>query len=112
MLDYFNLNKRARTLEKIEETPVLSTLRQIAMYFGAFIGVLLSEIVREYGSGKHVKLSLSVGKVVASALIAFIIVPYVYEKLKPESPFIVQFGLFVQNGVFWSFLIDLIGKGI
>ncbi|MBU7038616.1 MAG: hypothetical protein HXS52_11850 [Theionarchaea archaeon] len=29
--------------------------------------------------------------------------------LNPDAPFIVQFAIFVQNGVFWHMLIDSIG---
>lgn len=122
MLDYLDLNKRARksrekeqkahALEQRKEIQeqALSAARQVVMYFGVFIGVLLSEAVHDLGTGRHIKISLTVGKVIVSALIALIVVPYVYEKLRPESPFIVQFGLFVQNGVFWSFILNLIGK--
>jgi hypothetical protein len=39
-------------------------------------------------------------------------IPVVYEKLtlNPHAPFIVQFAIFVQNGVFWHMLIDSIGS--
>ncbi len=107
MFDYLDLNKRARKSREKErkiyalengkeiQEQALSAARQVVMYFGVFIGVLLSEAVHEFGTGRHIKISLTVGKVIASALIALIVVPYVYEKLRPESPFIVQFGLFV-----------------
>jgi len=41
-----------------------------------------------------------------------VIIPVVFEKLsvRPDAPFIVRFGLFVQNGVFWQVIIGSIGK--
>jgi hypothetical protein len=55
--------------------------------------------------------AISIPKVILSAAVAFVIIPVVYEKLNlnPDAPFIVQFAIFVQNGVFWHMLIDSIG---
>ena len=135
MKEYFNLNDRARkawnnnggkvavdrdlpvisesgAYKEITEDPFTITLvHQIVMYLGTFMGVLLSTAVTHFRSG-NADLTITVGEVVVSAVIAFIIVPLVYEKLivNPKAPFIVQFGLFVQNGVFWHILIDSIGS--
>jgi hypothetical protein len=131
MKGYFNLNKRARNnngtavgglpevisetgcqvQENPEEVPTrLSVGYQVLMYVGTFIGVLLSTAVTHFQSGNT--LTFTLGEVVISAVIALVIIPVVYEKLNlnPEAPFIVQFGLFVQNGVFWHVLIDSIGS--
>jgi hypothetical protein len=80
------------------------------MYVGTFIGVLLSTAVTHFRSGNT--LTFTLGEVVVSAVIALVIIPVVYEKLQlnPEAPFIVQFGIFVQNGVFWHVLIDSVGS--
>jgi hypothetical protein len=134
--EYFNLNSRARrawnnnggsvmnglpviSLESVDENhqeitevPFTITLvHQIVMYLGTFMGVLLSTAVTHFRFG-NADLTITLGEVVLSAVIAFIIVPLVYEKLivNPKAPFIVQFGLFVQNGVFWHILIDSIGS--
>jgi hypothetical protein len=134
--EYFSLNSRARrawnnnggsvmnglpviSLEKVDENhqettevPFTITLvHQIVMYLGTFMGVLLSTAVTHFRFG-NADLTITLGEVVLSAVIAFIIVPLVYEKLivNPKAPFIVQFGLFVQNGVFWHILIDSIGS--
>ena len=144
MIDYFNLNDRVRkaqdnggktlvvtgspevfpesgahlewdsTALDIEEIPGFLTLvNQGLMYCGTFLGVLLSSAVSHFRSGS-VDLTLTLGEVTASAVVAFVIIPLVYEKLSlnPKAPFIVQFGLFVQNGVFWHVLIDSIGRAL
>ncbi|MBU7018227.1 MAG: hypothetical protein HXS44_12020, partial [Theionarchaea archaeon] len=100
--------------QEITEVPGKITLiHQILMYLGTFMGVLLSTAVTHFRFG-NADLTITVGEVVLSAVIAFIIVPLVYEKLmlNPKAPFIVQFGLFVQNGVFWHILIDSIGSAL
>ena len=93
------------------EVPTITLIHQIVMYLGTFMGVLLSTAVTHFRSG-NADLTITVSEVILSAVIAFIIVPLVYEKLivNPKAPFIVQFGLFVQNGVFWHILIDSIGS--
>jgi len=99
-------------LKNIEEIPGhIALVHQVSMYCGTFIGVLLSTAVSHFRSG-NVNITLTLGEVTASAVVAFVIIPLVYEKLNlnPKAPFIVQFGLFVQNGVFWHVLIDSIGS--
>jgi hypothetical protein len=101
-------------LEDIEEIPgYLTLVNQGLMYCGTFLGVLLSSAVSHFRSGS-VDITLTLGEVTASAVVAFVIIPLVYEKLSlnPKAPFIVQFGLFVQNGVFWHVLIDSIGRAL
>ena len=92
------------------EAPTISAARQLLMYIGTFIGVLLSTAVAHFQSG-NVDLAITVGEVAFSAVIALVIIPLVYEKLmlNPRAPLIVQFGIFVQNGVFWHVLIDSVG---
>ena len=93
-----------------DETPTISAARQLLMYIGTFLGVLLSTAVTHFQSG-NVDLAITVGEVAFSAVIALVIIPLVYEKLmlNPRAPLIVQFGIFVQNGVFWHVLIDSVG---
>jgi hypothetical protein len=95
----------------VQNPTYLSVTRQLLMYLGTFIGVLLSTAVAHFRTG-NVDLTITVGEVAVSAVIALVIIPLVYEKLNlnPGAPFIVQFGLFVQNGVFWHVLIDSIGS--
>jgi hypothetical protein len=134
--EYFSLNSRARrawnnnggsvmnglpviSLENVDENHqeitevpfTITLIHQVLMYLGTFMGVLLSTAVTHFRFG-NADLTITLGEVVLSAVIAFIIVPLVYEKLivNPKAPFIVQFGLFVQNGVFWHILIDSIGS--
>ncbi|MBU7022512.1 MAG: hypothetical protein HXS41_15800 [Theionarchaea archaeon] len=98
------------THEEAHELPYLSVVRQVLMYLGAFVGVLLSSAIMQFRSGA-LNPAISIPEVVLSAAVAFVIIPVVYEKLNlnPDAPFIVQFALFVQNGVFWHMLIDSIG---
>jgi hypothetical protein len=97
--------------EELEELPHLSILRQVLMYLGAFVGVLLSSAIMQFRSGQ-VSPTINLTEVIVSAAVAFVIIPVVYEKLNlnPDAPFIVQFAIFVQNGVFWHMLIDSIGS--
>jgi hypothetical protein len=136
MKQYFNLNDRARKawennnggtlhtdtipaaypetdqldISEPDDLPYLTVLRQVLMYFGAFVGVLLSSAIMQFRSGQTDP-AISIPEVILSAAIAFVIIPVVYEKLNlnPDAPFIVQFAIFVQNGVFWHILIDSIG---
>ena len=114
MLDYFDLDSRARTAQEKAAAAVspaqLSVIRQVVMYIGVLIGILFSTAVSQFQSLEDITALMTTSKVFVSAVIALIVVPQVYEKLNPESPFIVQFGLFVQNGVFWSVAVDLIRK--
>jgi hypothetical protein len=90
----------------------ISAIRQVAMYFGIFLGVIFSFTVSQFREGMDFELSITAGKLLVSAIIAILIIPTVYEKLNlnPKAPFIVQFGLFVQTGVFWNVTLDLISK--
>lgn len=122
MLDYFNLNTQARkawgeAAEKVGAKDAsglvregkLSLTQQLIMYVGLFVGVLFSTAVNQFRSGEDITLAITTGKIVGSAIIALIIIPHVYGKLRldPGSPLLFQFGLFVQNGVFWSIIVDL-----
>lgn len=73
------------------------------MYFGVLLGVYFSSLIR--GSQSQASLLIA-------ALVALVIIPVVFEKLNvnPKAPFIVRFGLFVQNGVFWDVIFESIGK--
>jgi hypothetical protein len=136
MKQYFNLNERVKKAwennnggslrdgtisaayqetkeldtSELGDLPYLPVLRQVLMYFGAFVGVLLSSAIMQFRSGA-LNPAISIPEVILSAIVAFVIIPVVYEKLNlnPDAPFIVQFAIFVQNGVFWHMLIDSIG---
>lgn len=96
----------------LEGPTYLSLTRQILMYVGILIGVLFSTAVSQFERGGDFSIIINGGTVLISAIIALILTPIVYEKLSlvPASPFIVRFGLFVQNGVFWHVIINSIGK--
>ena len=101
-------------LENTGNPSSISLVHQLFMYLGIFIGVLLSTAVNHFTAGESFELAVTFGEVVVSAVVALIIIPLVYEKLmlNPKAPLIVQFGLFVQNGVFWHVLIDSIGSAL
>ena len=121
MRNFFDLNSRTQkawdntihinALDTDEELPRLSAVRQVMMYIGVFTGVVFSTAVNHLRSGTP-EFSVTFTEAALAAVIALVIVPVVYEKLKlhPETPFIVQFGVFVQNGVFWHILIDSVGR--
>ena len=92
----------------------ISLIHQLFMYLGTFIGVLLSTAVNHFVNAENFELTVTLGEVVLSAVVALIIIPLVYEKLmlNPKAPLIVQFGIFVQNGVFWHVLIESIGSAV
>ncbi len=128
MLNYFNLNKRAGKKSGTTSTAVIeresvadcdvhrkeayTLAKQIFMYLGTLIGVVFSNAVDDFRTGKETSLGITSTEILVSAVIALIIIPAVYEKLKldPKAPLLVQFGFFVQNGVFWQVLISYVGR--
>ncbi len=124
ILDYFDLNKRVSTPSiKVlpdgshgfagspETTQEIPVWKQITLYLGTFVGILFSPAITAFQAGKLVSLQITISAVIASIIIAFLLMPTIFEKgLKNDAPFIVQLGLFVQHGVFWSVLIASIGK--
>jgi cytochrome c oxidase assembly factor CtaG len=128
-MKYFDLNERVQKglknnggvvlekdpgltdLSRKSEIPVLSFPHQLLMYLGTFLGIVFSTAISQFRSGS-VHVELPIGEIILSAVIAVVIIPLVYEKLmlNPRAPLIVQFGIFVQNGVFWHVLIDSIGS--
>jgi hypothetical protein len=127
-MKYFDLNDRVQKGLKnnggiIEKDPgltdssrapeisVLSFIHQLLMYLGTFLKIVFSTAICQFRSG-NIQLTLPIGEIILSAVIAVVIIPLVYEKLmlNPRAPLIVQFGIFVQNGVFWHVLIDSVGS--
>ena len=130
MFEYFDLNRRTETggswpvfsvkgktpagpTPPPEEHP-LSALDQVIMYAGGVVGVLFSSAISQFKKGAVDSFQFTIPSLVIAAIVALIIMPIIYEKLsvKPNTPFIVRFGLFVQHGVFWQVLFDGIGKVI
>lgn len=104
--------KRVEEIRQIAPSVKLSPISQILMYLGIFIGVLFSSVVNQFAKGDNFSITVNISILLISAVIAFTLIPIVYEKLKlnPGAPFIVQFGIFIQNGVFWHVIINSIGK--
>lgn len=129
MLKYFDLNSKVQkdlapvtktfSMESMPESVSkgegkLSVQRQLLMYFGLLVGVLFSTAINQFKKGEAANLNIDPTTVIISAIIALMLVPMVYKNLRVDSkaPFIVQFGLFVQNGVFWNIIVDSLGKVI
>lgn len=92
----------------------MSVWDQIIMYFGVVLGVVFSSAVQQFkpGSDVNLKETVTLSTLLVAALVALVIIPLVFQKLsiRPDAPFIVRFGLFVQNGVFWQVIVSSIGK--
>jgi hypothetical protein len=85
--------------------------QQIIFYLGTVVGVLFSSSIMQFQAGRAVTTSFTLITIFLSAVIALILMPVTYEQaIKPDSPFIVQLGLFVQAGVFWSVVFTTIGR--
>lgn len=100
--------KLAKARDSIALIPVW---QQGIFYLGTVIGVLFSSSIMQFQAGKAVTVSFTIITILLSAIIALILMPVTYEQaIKPQSPFIVQLGLFVQAGVFWSVVFTTIGR--
>ena len=90
----------------------MSMWDQISMYFGVLLGVVFSSAVQQFKPSGAVNLNVTLGTLLVAALVALVIIPVVFEKLsvRPDAPFIVRFGLFVQSGVFWQVMISSLSK--
>ena len=139
--DYFNLNssqakkkpkivedepiRRSEESERLrEESPRrieptatikrINLFEQLLMYFGIAIGVFFSSYIDNFKAGESFSLVINWNTIIISMIVSLIIIPFVYNKLQIKSgtPFIVRFGFFVQNGVFWQVILEAIGKTI
>jgi hypothetical protein len=87
-------------------------LFQIVMFLGVFIGVLLSEsILAASKTGAFEMPQLNPSVIILKSVVTLLIVPIVYREVKEEEIFLVRFGIYVQNGVFWSVILTSISKG-
>jgi len=130
LLRYFDLNARAtnrvsgsqvasdeamlQAAGNGQEDPRIPLWEQMLMYFGILIGVLFSSAATQFKSNSPKPISFTMGTIAVSMVIAFVVVPAAFEKLqiKPDSPLIVRFGIFVQHGVFWNVLFTAAGKAL
>jgi hypothetical protein len=97
---------------KVPPLKPMSLGEQLLMYFGVVIGVVFSSVVQQFKSGQVIGLKISLASLLVAGVIALVIIPVVFQKLtvRPDAPFLVRFGLFVQNGVFWHVITSSIGK--
>ena len=125
MFRYFNLNLRGSggSAERpgaelkapgVTSSASVSVMKQVLMYAGVLLGVLFSSAIDQYKTSGTVTLQISPATALVSAVIAMMLMPIAYDKLsvRRNAPFLVQLGLFVQNGVFWHVLISSAGKAI
>lgn len=128
ILDYFDLNKRiaritsglkyknavnaANTKKPIRLSAQMPLYEQLFLYLGTVIGVLFSAALTQFRAGRIDNLNISVTTIAVSCVVTLFIIPPTFEKLNvnPDAPFLVRFGLFVQNGVFWEVIFDSVGK--
>ena len=94
--------------------PMMSVGEQLFLYFGTALGVLFSSWVAQFDAGSVVNFHISVPTVILSAIVAIIIVPFIFNKLsiRPNTPLLFRFAFFVQNGVSWHIILGAIGKTI
>lgn len=83
------------------------------MYLGTLLGVLITFVFKD-GLKEFDPSKLSWATFLAACLISLVIIPSVFAKVQVDSkvPFVVRFGLCVQNGVFWQVLFDAAGKSV
>ncbi len=85
---------------------------QFFMWLGLVIGVVFQPVVDQLRAGRVELTGPTVVTVAVAGVIALAIAPLVYRKsgVDSDSPFIVRFGLFIQNGLFWQVLVGAAGK--
>jgi len=94
--------------------PHMSLWEQLLLYFGTVIGVIFSSAVMQFEPGESISINISWASVLISSVVALVIMPIAFEKLRvgSDSPFIFRIGLFVQHGVFWQVLFGAAGKAV
>ena len=104
--------KREPRPAHLTRAPRMPLWQQLLLYFGVVIGVIFSSAVMQFKSGQPISLNITLTTIFVSIIVGLIIIPLAFERLsiKPDSPLIVRFGLFVQHGVFWQVILGLIGK--
>lgn len=103
---WFNVNPQEEEQEGDPEEDVpLAFSEQILMYLGVLLGVCFRDLMLE----KEAQVNLPF-----AAMIALAVVPIVFEKLsiKPRSPLLFRFGLFVQHGMFWDAILEVAGSNL
>jgi hypothetical protein len=94
-----------------ESLTIIPLWQQGIFYLGTVIGVLFSSSVMQFQAGKIVSPNFTVISILLSAVIALVLMPVIYQQaIKPDSPFIVQLGLFVQAGISWSVLFTVAAR--
>lgn len=93
------------TEKQSASTPKMRWWEQLMLYAGTVLGVYGSRWVRESDSSV-------VRTIWIAGFIALVIMPLIYKNFdfSPTTPFVVRFGFFVQNGVFWDVLMGGIDK--
>lgn len=113
---YLDLNERAQNSSSVASTESsrMPLWEQIVVYAGLVLGVLFSSAVTDARAGQALSFDISPAQIGISLFVALVITPTVFQKLSanPDSPLLVRFSLFVQNGAFWPVLFDAIGTSM
>jgi hypothetical protein len=122
--NYFSLNTRSRRAEVQQASALarrssasgepppppepMTLVEQIVMYLGVLVGVLFQPVLTRYRTLGTIDFTLPWGLLVVSLLIAVVVAPYVYEKVgvRRDTPGLIRFGLFAQQGLLWQVLLD------
>lgn len=125
ILQYFDLNQHAhlRKVASSSSTGIfappkakpaeLPVWKQLILYAGVALGVLFSTALKQFQASGVASLNITPTLVLLSLFIALVIMPAVYKQtMKVEGPFLIQLGLCVQQGVFWSVLFTAIANKV
>lgn len=106
--------KRAAAAPTPPPPPHMPLWEQLVLYIGTVVGVIFSSAVMQFEPGESIPITISWASVLISSVVALVIMPIAFEKLRvrSDSPFIFRIGLFVQHGVFWQALVGAAGKAI
>ena len=111
---YFNLFARRRSPFEAKEVPEsvnapLTMQRQIAIWVGLMVGVLMQPIfpILATISDEALWAALWSGRTLVAALIALIIFPSVYKNaFNPTEPLLAQIGTVLMAGIGWRSVVD------
>lgn len=129
VLSYFSLNERAkagvadatrrrrgRSYEALAESPPppppMGGLDQFLMFVFLVLGVIAAPLLDQYRSGKPFSFDPSWGFLAVAVVIALLITPAAYQRFgsHTDAPWLVRYGFFFQQGIFWQVLVGMIAK--
>lgn len=111
---YFNLNDPPSTQppQQADAPASLSIGMQALLYFGALLGVILSDPVLNFIDGEAARLEFSWTILLISAALALVILPAAAAAVNNAAPVLIQFALYFQHGVFWRLVAGAVQDGL